>query len=173
MISRSNRSGMSLLEVTIGAMMVATITVVAASVAVDMTRSIAENIGETQLATEARLAIESLRRDFSGNDPDNTVGERSQWRLVGRMIPMSDELRLCYDSGTNGVADWTSPDRVIIYTVDDGHLIRTDVENARDNLIAHSITGINFEVLGGEIRMTLTFELGDLVETYTFNTPDI
>ncbi|MEL6105935.1 MAG: hypothetical protein AAFU85_07860 [Planctomycetota bacterium] len=170
---RSKRRGMSLLEVTIGAMMVATVTVVAAGVAVDMTRSMAGNISETRVAAEARLAIESFRRDFAGNDPDSRIGERDQWRLVGRMIPANDELRLCFDSGTNRTADWTAPDRVIIYSLDEGQLLRTDVENTRGNIIAHHVSELNFEVVGAEIRITLTFELLDVTETYVFNTPDV
>ena len=170
---RNDRKGMSLLEVTIGSIMVATITVVAAGVAVDMTRSMAGNICETRIATEARLAIESFRRDLSGNDPDSREGERDQWRLVGRMIPTHDELRLCFDSGTNRSADWTSPDRVVIYSLDEGQLLRTDVENSRSNVIAHHVDEVNFEVIGSEIRIELTFELCDVVETYVFNTPDV
>ncbi len=167
------RRGMSLLEVTIGSIMAATITVMAAGVTMDLTRNVADNIARTRVAGEARLAIETFRRDFAGNDPDSPTGDRNRWRLVGRMIPSADELRLCFDAGIDGSADWVSPDRVIIYSATDGQLIRSDLENGRTNVVANLVDAVNFEVTGNELRITLDFRLGGVTETYVFNTPDI
>ena len=63
-IRKTNRRGFSLLEVTIGAMMAGAVAIMASGVAFDVTRHLADNIAETQVAAEARLAIESFRRDF-------------------------------------------------------------------------------------------------------------
>lgn len=167
------RKGLSLLEVTIGSVMAATITMMAASVTMDLTRNMADNIARTRVATEARLAIESFRRDFGGNDPDAGSGDRHRWRLVGSMVPTADELRLCFDDDVDGSADWVSPDRVIIYFESDGRLIRSDVEADRTNVVAELVQSANFEVIGNEIRITLEIELGDVAETYVFNTPNI
>ncbi|MCA9138712.1 MAG: hypothetical protein KDB00_18200 [Planctomycetales bacterium] len=167
------RNGLSLLEVTIGSLMAATITMLAASVTVDLSRNMADGIARTRVASEARLVIESFRRDFAGNDPDDVSGDRNRHRLVGKMIPTAEELRLCFDNDDDLSADWTSPDRVIIYYVDDGQLIRSDVENGRSNIIAHLVDSINFEVIGNELRITTQFELGDVSETYVFNTPNL
>jgi len=171
---------MSLLEVTIGSMMVAVVTMMAASIAVDMTRNTTESIRRTRVATQARLAIESFRRDFGGNDPDQRSGDRSQWRLIGRQIPNAGELRLCYDSDVDGTADWIAPDRVITYTLDEGQLIRSDQISGNEIIVADLIDEINFSVTGGsffpttgsEIRIEIEFALGDVEKSYIFNTPD-
>lgn len=166
------RKGLSLLEITIGTAMAATITMMAAGVTVDISRHMADNIARTRIATEARLAIESFRRDFGGNDPDQSSGDRNRWRLVGTMVPSADELRLCFDDDVDGSADWVSPDRVIIYFESDGQLIRSDIENDRTNVVATLLQSINFEIIGDELRITIEMELGDALETFVFNTPN-
>ena len=165
------RSGLSLLEVTLGAAIAATVTMMAAGVTIDLTHHMADNVARTRVAGEARLAIESFRRDFAGNDPDDSSGDRNRWRLVGAMVPTADELRLCFDANEDASADWVSPDRVITYYELDGQLIRYDIENDRSNVISHLVDSINFEVIGNELRITTEFELGDVSETYVFNTP--
>lgn len=170
---RTNRRGMSLLEVTIGSMMVATITIMASSVAVDMSRHMVGNIQRTTVLSEARLAIESFRRDLGGCSPDDRLGDRSNWRLVGRLIPSADELRLCYDSGQDASADWVAPDRVVIYTLDEDRLIRTDQLTGNTFTVARHVDAINFDAGGGEIEIQLDFEFGDFADTYVFVTADI
>jgi len=164
---------MSLLEVTIGSVMAAVIAMMAASVTMDLSRHLADNIARTRVATEARMAIESFRRDFGGNDPEGGTGDRNRWRLVGSMVPSAGELRLCFDADVDGSADWVAPDRVIIYYESNGQLIRSDVQNGRTNVVAHLVDGINFEVIGNELRITLDLNLGKVSETYVFNTPKI
>lgn len=171
--SGRRQNGLSLLEVTIGSVMAATITMMAAGVTFDLTRNMADSIARTRIASEARMTIESFRRDFGGNDPDSSMGDRHRWRLVGSMIPTADELRLCFDQGDNGSADWISPDRVIIYYELDGQLIRSDIENARTNVVAQLVDSINFEVIGNELRITIVYALGDVTDTYVFNTPNL
>lgn len=162
-----------MLEVTIGSLMVAGVTMMAASVSVDITRGISENVRRTRIATQARLSLESFRRDFGGNDPDQKIGDRCHWRLVGRQIPSDSELRLCFDSDANGSADWISPDRVITYSVDDGQLIRSDLEVNQTIVIAELVDAIEFSIVGNEIQIELDFELGNLQRSYIFNTRDL
>lgn len=167
------RRGVSLLEVTIGSLMVAGITMMAASVAVDMTRGMGENIRRTRIATQARLSLESFRRDLGGCDPDRQEGDRAHWRLVGRQIPNEGELRLCFDSDANGSADWAAPDRVITYDVDDGQLIRSDLEMNQTIVIANLVDSVAFSIIGSEMRIEIDFELGNLQRSYIFNTRDL
>ncbi len=167
------RKAFSLLEITIGTLMAAGIAVMAASVTVDLTRNMADNVASTRIASESRLAIESLRRDFGGNDPDRPDGDRSQWRLVGVQVPSADELHLCFDADVNRTADWASPDRVVVYDVQDNQLIRSDAENSRATVISHLVESFECEIIGTEIRMTVTFELGRVEESFVFNTPMI
>ena len=65
-----HRRGISLLEVTIATMLAGVVSAMAASVAFDLSRGMSQNIAQAQIASEARLAIESLRRDLSGSSHD-------------------------------------------------------------------------------------------------------
>ena len=167
------RSGLSLLEVSIGSVMAASIAVMAASVTVDMSRGMADSVARSRIAGEARLAIESFRRDFSGSDPDSPAGDRSRWRLVDLMVPSADELRLCFDASRNATADWVSPDRVVIYIESDGQLLRSDLLRSKTNVIAHHVESVEFEVIGNELRIEIEFDFAGVSESYTFNTPNL
>ncbi|TWU08185.1 hypothetical protein Pla52n_07670 [Stieleria varia] len=164
---------MSLLEVTIGSMMVAVITVTASSVAVDMTRHIAGSIRQTRVVAEARLAIESLRRDFGGASLDDSQGDRVLGQLVGRRIASADELQLCFDGDGDAHPDWLGPDRVITYSLVDDQLIRTDSTTATSFVVAQHVESVNFEPMAGEIEIQIDFALGDFSDTYLFVTADV
>jgi type II secretory pathway component PulJ len=161
------------LEITIASIISAIVVLMASGVAVDVSRHMAANILETQVAAEARLAIESFRRDFGGSSPDNQLGDRSEWRLVGRFIPNPGELRLCFDADQNATADWVAPDRVITYTVDGDQLVRTDQLTGNVYTVARWVDDAQFTVGANEIVITIDFEAGDFTETYTFATSDI
>lgn len=168
-----SRRGVSLLEVTIGSLMAAIIAVTASGVAYDVSRHMASNIAETQLASEARLAIESFRRDFGGTLPDDRSGHKNQWRLVGRMIPASDELRLCFDSGRDASADWIAPDRVITYWQQDNRLLRSDAISGNTFTVARFVDTVSFALDAGQIVITIDFAFRDAAESYTFVTADV
>ena len=167
------RRGFSLLEITIASIMTASIVLMASGVAVDVTRHMAANIAETQVAAEARLAIESLRRDLSGACPDETLGDRSEWRLVGRLIPNVNELRLCFDADQDATADWVAPDRVVIFTLDSGNLLRTDLLTKNEYVVARHVDDVEFVAASGQIEITIDFQFGGFSETYTFATSDV
>ena len=169
----NRRSGFSLLEVTIGSALAAIVAVMASGVAFDVSRHLADNITETQVACESRMAIESLRRDFGGCCPDATGGDRSKWRLVGRMIPSAQEIRLCYDSDRDATADWIAPDRVVTYTLSNGRLIRTDQLTGNVYTVARFVDDINITVGSGEITILIDFQIGNFTETYTFIAQDV
>ena len=168
-----NRRGFSLLEVTIGAFMTSLLAVMAAGVAVDISRHTAANIRETQIAGEARLAIENFRRDFSGSCPDVFTGDQAQWRLVGRMIPNKQELRLCFDADRDVSADWIPPDRVITYTLQGTNLVRTDQLSGNTFTVARHVEDIKFKHGGNKIKVEIDFELADAFRSYTFVTADV
>ncbi|MGB7344014.1 MAG: prepilin-type N-terminal cleavage/methylation domain-containing protein [Pirellulaceae bacterium] len=171
--SCKKRCGFSLLEITIASIISAILVLMASGVAVDVSRHMAANIVETQVAAEARLAIESFRRDFGGNSPDAQQGDRAEWRLVGRMIPNSRELRLCFDASQNATADWIAPDHVVIYTLSNGQLLRTDQVTGNTYTVARLVDDVDFTISAGEITIVIDFTAGDFSETYTFVTSDV
>ena len=169
----SQRRAFSLLEVTIGSMLAAMVAVMASGIAFDVSRHLADNIAESQVSAEARLAIESLRRDLGGCCPDATLGDRSRWRLVGRMIPSTREIRLCYDADRDASADWVAPDRVIIYSLDGNRLVRSDAVSGNVYTVARFVDDIAITAAANEITIAIDFRLGEFVETYTVQTRDV
>jgi type II secretory pathway component PulJ len=167
------RPGFSLLEVTIATMMAAMVVTMAAGVTYDVSRVMAGNIAQTQIAIEARLAVESFRRDFGGSSQDIFHDETYEWRLVGRLIPTTDELRLCFDRDLDASADWAEPDRVITYSVDGDQLLRSDGVSGTTITIAHNISDVQFAINGNDINIVIEFQVGGLTETYTFITSDL
>jgi type II secretory pathway pseudopilin PulG len=167
------RRGVSLLEVTIGSLMAGIIAVMASGVAFDVSRHLAANIAETQIAAEARLAIESFRRDFGGALPEVRSGQRRQWRLVGRLIPNVNELRLCFDADQDASPDWIAPDRVITYWLQGDQLVRFDAVSGNSYTVARYVDDVQFVVVGNEINVSIFFELGRFRETYSFVTADL
>jgi len=172
--NRTNiRSGFSLLEATIATMMSTLVVTMAAGVAYDISRHMADNIVETQVALEARLAIESFRRDFGGSVPDHIDQETFQWRLVGTMIPTATELRLCFDNDLDASADWVDPDRVITYTLVEDRLQRHDAETGTTITVAHNVNDIQYAINGNDLEIDIEFQIGDFTQTYTFVTSDL
>lgn len=167
------RKGISLLEVTVGTMLASILSAMAASVAFDLSRNMADNIAETQIASEARMAIESFRRDLSGSSLDSLEGNKYRWQLVGRMIPSAQELRLCFDSGDDASADWIAPDRVIIYYLDGTNLVRDDMLSGSTYTVARHVSGIQFSADGTEITIDLDMAFGKVSESYTFLSSDV
>ncbi|OYP29395.1 hypothetical protein [Rhodopirellula sp. MGV] len=164
------RRGTSLLEVTIATGLVAMLAVVSASISVDLSRGMSENIARTRLATEARLTVESLRRDLSGCDPDQPLGERSVGTLVGIESTNRTTLRLCFDGDQNNRADWMPPDRVIVYESEQELLIRSDPFGSHSNVLTHSVQAWQVDDQGDHVQLLLTLGLGRFTETYTFDT---
>tara|TARA_R110002049_G_scaffold4601_5_gene32092 strand:- start:134565 stop:135152 length:588 start_codon:yes stop_codon:yes gene_type:complete len=170
---QASRRGFSLLEVTIGSLLAAMLAVMASGVAFDISRHFAANIAETQVSSEARLAVESLRRDFGGCCPDAILGDRSQWRLVGRMIPTTREIRLCYDADRDATADWIAPDRVITYSLAGDRLVRSDAISGVDFTVARYVDDIDIVADAGEITFAIDFQIGNFAQSYTFVTRDV
>lgn len=167
------RNGISLLEVTIGTMLAGVLSAMAASVAFNVSRSMANNIAETQIASEARMAVESLRRDLAGVSFDSTTGNKFQWRLVGRLIPNEQEMRLCFDADDDASADWVAPDRVIVYYLDGTNLVRDDLLSGNTYTVARHVSDVQFSADGTEITIALDMEFGGVVESYTFLCSDV
>ena len=168
-----HRRGMSLMEVTIASLLAGLLAAMSAGIAVDITRNVADNIQHAQIAQEARLALESFRRDFAGSSHDIKTGDRVTWRLVGRLIPSASELRLCYDADRDASADWVLPDHVVIYRIDNGQLVRDNLTDSTTYLVARHVDDVTFEADGNEITIEIDFAYGGAAESYSFATSDI
>ncbi|MEM9588092.1 MAG: hypothetical protein AAGA03_12495 [Planctomycetota bacterium] len=169
----TSRHGISLLEVTIASLLAGLVAIMASTVAMNASRSYVGNIAQSQMAIEARLVAETLRRDLGGHLPETPVGHRDQWRWVGHMVPASDELRLCFDSDDDASADWGSPDRVITYLQNGNRLVRLDSGTGGEFVVARLIDEVDFSINGGELSVALEFQLGNETMDYEFVTGEL
>jgi hypothetical protein len=133
----------------------------------------ADNIAEGQLAADAGLTLETLRRDLGGHLPGTATGEKQRGRMVGRLILGDDRLMLCFDGPpVNGVADWTKRDDVVVYEVASEKLVRTDNSGNEPFVVADGVERLRIADLGSGIRLELTLRRRDLSRTYTLVTQD-
>jgi len=173
MKSRTKQRAFSLVEVMIAAMLSAGLLVMVSGIWMGLGRAAAENIADSQMAGDAQLAMETLRRDLSGHLPGATSGRAEQGRLVGRLIVGGDQLKLCYDGGAaNGAADWSSPDVVVDYDVDGSNLVRFDDTTGTAFVAATGVEQFLVSDLGSGVRIELTLRRRNNSRTYTFISRD-
>jgi hypothetical protein len=136
-------------------------------------RSSVDGLANSRLAGEARMAADVFSRDFSGCLPGATTGGKPLGRLMGRLLVGGSELRLCYE-GTpeNGSADWTTPDRIVVYGLDSGQLTRSDLEAGTCFVVADHVEDFQLTELGTGVQIDLTLRQRDLQRTYTFVVQD-
>ena len=65
------------------------------------------------------------------------------------------------------------PDRVIIYSLDSGRLVRSDAVSGTDYTVARFVDDVEFTVAGGDLEISIDFSFGDFDETYSFTTADL
>jgi hypothetical protein len=118
-----------------------------------------------RVAQEARLTVECLSRDLSGNLPELASGGKQSGRLVGQMAAAGPELRLCYDMNGDKIADWASPDVVVTYHVDSDQLVRT-YDGLSSFIVAEGVDQMQLTDLSDSIQIDLTFCYRDLTKTY-------
>lgn len=167
------RGGFSLVEVTIAALLSSMLLLMVAGMWQSIGRSTRANLASVALATEARLAAEAFRRDFSGQFAGGQPGDKRLGRLVGRMIVDGNHLRLCYDGAPpNGEADWAEPDQVVEYFVDQQQLLRTDSQSAGALVVADGVIQFTVTDWGTGVRIELTLQHGNDQRIYTWVTND-
>jgi type II secretory pathway component PulJ len=167
----NRRAAFSLLELMLAGILTTMLSLIAASMSVNLSRVMADSIRDTKLVAELRLAEETIRRDFAGSLPNAPQGTLRANKLVGILVN-NNQLRLCFDGGAfNGSADWTSPDRVIVYAVAEGRLMRQDLSDGSAFTIARNVA--NFSLVADGTRQQVNLELNHrgTVRTVSWNVP--
>ena len=136
-------------------------------------RSATDIISQTQVVSAAQFALESFRRDLTGNLPENPNGTKLEGKMVGTLVTVDARLLLCYDGDPlNEIADWAAPDRVMVYEVQGGQLIRTDQQSGAAFVVANNVSDFTVTQLASGLRIELTFERGNFTRTYTLISED-
>lgn len=140
-------------------------------------RPAATTIARCRVAQQASLAVAALSSDLGGylSDSAGRLGGTSQAPFVGRMQPNGNELWLCFDGGTtpNGIADWASPDTVIIYRLQGNSLIRTNQGGGESFTVANDVQSFAVQDMGGGLfQIQLQFAYRDVTRTYTLMARD-
>ncbi len=167
----NHRRGFTLLEVTVVSFLLAFLTLLLSATWSGLVRPTADLVHRTRLAQEANLAAASLVRDLAGSlpNPEGRIGTKTQFRFVGRMQPSNNQLWLCFDGSAtpNGIADWGSPDTVIIYEVQDNRLVRWDQSSSTSYTVANYVQQLDVQDMGDRVQLKITFQYRGITQTYT------
>jgi len=166
------RPAFTLMEVTIVGALMAFLATLLSLTASGLCRPTADIAARCRVAQEANLAAASLVRDLAGSlaNPEGRLGGKALYRFVGRIQPSNTQLWLCFDGGIapNGIADWGSPDTVIVYELQANQLIRWDQNANTTHTVARNVESLVLQDLGDRVQIQLTFNYRNITQTYTF-----
>jgi type II secretory pathway pseudopilin PulG len=167
--SRRRRSGFTLTEMLLVGGLMSLLVILISGAWRGLARSSADAASRCRIAQEAGMAAASLARDFSGSLPEQSTGGKQCGQLVGQMILSGPELRLCYDGEpADGIADWGTPDTVVVYKLDtESRLVRQNVNAGSEFSAASKVAAMELTDQGDGVKIDLTFTYRDLTRTYT------
>jgi prepilin-type N-terminal cleavage/methylation domain-containing protein len=139
---RHHRSGFTLLELLVVAMLGTLVITMTANVWRWYGRSIKSMQVSAQLDKELKMAAQAIAADYGP-------------ALAVRTTDGSD-LQFDCDTDSNSSAQWTTPDTVIEYTISGGMLIRRDLSTGIEIPMARNISALSAELVGGQLNIHLT-----------------
>ena len=169
-----HRGGFTLVELAVTSVLMALLVSMLSGAWFAFGQPAIDLIKRSNVSHEANLAAASIARDFAGYLPESVAGDKKEGKYVGRLLVGTSELRLCFDGGSlpNGVADWASPDTVIVYEVDDDNLIRTNLQTDTVFTVAQFVTEMELTEQGTGVKIEITVEYDDEERSYTIITTD-
>ncbi len=161
------RLGFTLVEMMVSSLLMSILAMFVASAWQGFGRSMLDGVVRGRISQESALALESLNRDLSGSLAGNFTGEVHHGSYVGRLVVGGSELRLCFDGAPfNGSADWASPDTVIVYEVQNGQLLRSNLLTGSQFVVADLVSDLQVSNLMDGVRIEITFSLRDSSKTF-------
>jgi len=136
------RSGFTLLELLVVAMLGTLVITMTANVWRWYARSIKSMQVQAQLDRELKMAAQAIAADYG---PAFSV----------RTTDGSD-LQFDLDTDNNSAAQLTTPDTVIAYALDNGKLVRRDLGAGTEIPMARNISALTVESIGGQLNVHLT-----------------
>jgi type II secretory pathway component PulJ len=168
---RGSRPGFTLLEATIVSGLMAVLAVLLAAVWAGFGQPARDIVERARVSQEAQLAIAALARDLGGSlaNAAARLGTQEQGAWVGWLHPGGTQLWLCFDGGNNpnGEADWSSPDTVITYLLEEDRLVRWDQTANTTFTVARYLDRLEVRSAGSNLQIVLTFVYRNLSRTYT------
>lgn len=162
----------TLVEVLVASGMMAVLAFLLAASWVGLGRPTASVIAHGRLVQEIGLAAAALARDLGGSlaNPKGRLGGKQQAAFVGWMPRAGGQLWLCFDGGSepDGTADWTPPDTVVVYLVEDHMLVRWDQSTGTTFPVAQCVDTMTLGLSEDELRIELTFKHRDLKRSCVF-----
>ncbi len=150
----------TIMELVVATFLTALLAVLMAAAAATFARPAAEVDGRTRLALEASMAAEALARDLGGYLADNSgvPGTLTQYQF-SNWNPSSDGtiLFLNYQGTSPG-----SPYVIVTYQQQDYRLVRTQLSNGDQTVVARYVTGFLVQpdptnAANVRIQVTLTY----------------
>jgi hypothetical protein len=136
-----------------------------------MARAASDAAARGRVTQEANLALAALANDLGGSlsDPQGRVGSLASAAFVGRLQPGGAQLWLCFDGGTspNGIADWGSPDTVIIYEVQSSQLVRINQATGASVVVAQGVSDFVVQDMGDRVQIQISITYRNLRRTFS------
>jgi prepilin-type N-terminal cleavage/methylation domain-containing protein len=168
---RSPRRGFTLVETSVVSSLMVLLAMVLSMAWKGAAKPTGEAIASCRLAQQIRIALDCFARDLGGSlpEPAARAGNKQQGKFVGWLLPSSSQLWLCFDSQSspNGVADWGSPDTVIVYMLQGNSLLRCDQTANTTFAVANYVEQVNFASSGQDLQIELVFSYRDITRTCT------
>lgn len=166
------REAFTLLETILATGLTALLAVLVSAAWAGFGRPAANVVARCRVAQEAAMAVAALSNDLGGYlaDAPGRLGDTTQLTVVGRLQPGGTQLWLCFDGGSspNGVADWGSPDTVVVYALQESSLIRTNQATSTSFTVANDVQAFTVQDLGGGLfEIQLTFSYRGVTQTFT------
>jgi hypothetical protein len=167
------RRAITVVEVSLVAALTAFLVLMISAAWTGLGRATTETQVRCQLAQEARLVAQALRRDLGGYQPEGMDGDKLRYRVVGLSAGDGTELRICYDMDADAAADWAWPDEVVRYCVDGERLVRRRESNSSQFTVAGHVSGweVNQEADGVRIHLTMAYRNITTTHTMVANVP--
>jgi Tfp pilus assembly protein PilW len=117
-------------------------------------RSVSQTRSAARIVHELRLAADLMADDFGRAMAARTTDQQS--------------VELNIDGPPyNGVAQWNAPDMVIRYELQDGRIVRVDVNTGQEFAVAAYMSAMAVQSQGQDTIVTLTASLGSTQRTIT------
>jgi type II secretory pathway component PulJ len=176
---RLHTRAFTLVEVMVATTMTAFLFLMISGMWVGMAGSTNDSLIDASISQEAHFVLEVLRRDLGGFLPGQEKEEQDVNKLVGRLTTGANQLMLCFDGGkkkndpVNGEPYWGKPDTVVVYEVQNEHLLRIEqAKKVESIVVASNVTSFSPTQLANGVRVEFTITHEGISKTYTLISQD-
>lgn len=164
----AHRGGFTLTEVLIVSGLMSLLALILSTLWSGLGRPLADAAARACLIQEIALASAALARDLGGNlaDPESRLGTKRQGEFLDWSTPNGAQLRLRFAGNPKGKKDdWGNQNTTIVYSVEDGQLVREDTNAKTSMVIAEHVEVLSVTCDSALCQIELIFRYRGLTRT--------